>query len=155
MEIILEIVLPFAGFILAVIGAWDKLKVGLKYYQLKRSEKIVKRAQKELERIEFYAADTGHLVAYEFKQLFCLLMVIFFVSVIDIAPPDRVAGNEFRITITAIFCWLSGFFVGNAVRVANYVLRSEELKEKARKLIASHESSTNNPIQPNASASAD
>lgn len=155
MNILLNFILPIAGFILAVIGAWDKLEIGIRYYKSKRSERVLRRAQKEFEMIEFYSGDTGHLVAYEFKQLFFLLTVIFFASVIDIAPPDRVADNEFRMFITAIFCWLSGFFVGNGVRVANYVIKNKALKEKAQKTIDIHEKITNKSMQPTTNESVD
>lgn len=155
MDIFLNIVLPIVGFILAVIGAWDKLSIGLKYYKSKRAERIIRRAKKEIEKIEYYEGNTGHLVAYQFKQLFFLLTVIFFVSVIGLAPPDKIVGNELQVLFTAIFCWLAGFFVGNAVRVANYVLKSDKLKEKARRKIALHESCANVSFQPTTNTSAD
>lgn len=78
MEILLNYIIPVFGFVLALIGAWDKLIIGLKYYNHRRIDRLLKKANLDLERIEKYQASSVHLIAYEFKQLFSLVTVVFF-----------------------------------------------------------------------------
>ncbi|MCE7556431.1 hypothetical protein [Aliivibrio fischeri] len=140
MEIILEIVLPVLGFILAIVGAWDKLLIALSYLSTKNSSFQLKLAQFELKEIEKFNSSTNYLVAYQFKQLFLIIAVLLFITLLNSSFfQDYITNIEVILYIQLALCWLAGFFSGQAIQATNYVLNRKFLTEKNEKIRKKYE----------------
>lgn len=131
MDIIVEFVLPILGFILAIIGAWDKLRFSIKYISNKRSVSQLKLAEFELERIEKYNSSLNYLVAYLFKHLFSIIIVLLGVMLVNSFPiMVELESNKVLFNFHLVLCWLAGFFSGQAMRAINCVLHKDQLIAK-------------------------
>ncbi|MUL04402.1 hypothetical protein GNP89_19780 [Aliivibrio fischeri] len=140
MEIILEIVLPVLGFILAIVGAWDKLLIALSYLLNKNSSFQLKLAQFELKEIGKFNSSTNYLVAYQFKQLFLIIVVLLFITLLNSsALQGYIANIEAILYMQLALCWFAGFFSGQAIQAANYVLKQKMLTEKNEKILKKYE----------------
>lgn len=128
MALFLEVILPILGFLIAIFGAWDKLVTGIKYINKKQTERSLNIYRNKLHAIEFYNEEPLRLIAYEFKQLFLLIAIIFLVSILNVTPPKEFLGNEMMVVSSHSFSVLAGYFIGNALRVTNYVINHKKLK---------------------------
>ena len=136
MDVIWEIIIPVLGFVLAIVGAWDKLSIGFKFFSHKRSQTKLKLAEFELEQVEKYNSSAVYLVAYEFKQLFLIIIVLLAVMLVN-SSPILVDYNDPKWILNAhlVLCWFAGFFSGRAMQAVNYVLKKEKLKAKNEAIV--------------------
>jgi hypothetical protein len=54
MDVVFTFKIPILGFALAIVGAWDKLVFGFKYFSKKQAERKLKLAQLDLDEVEKY-----------------------------------------------------------------------------------------------------
>ncbi|EIU6780180.1 hypothetical protein IC830_06505 [Vibrio parahaemolyticus] len=131
MDMIFEVILPILGFILAIVGAWDKLRFGIKYITTKRSVSQLKLAEFELEKIEKYNSSLNYFVAYQFKHLFSIIIVLLAVMLVNSFPIlVELESHKVLFSFHLALCWLAGFFSGQAMRAINCVLHKDKLTSK-------------------------
>ncbi|HAS6387133.1 hypothetical protein QX220_21330 [Vibrio vulnificus] len=131
MEVVFEVILPIFGFVLAIVGAWDKLRIGIKYVSHRRTIVKLKLAEYELEKIDKYNNSVVYFVAYELKQLFSIVIVLLAIMLVNSFP--NITGFEspkFLFNAQLVLVWLAGYFSGQAMQAINYVLKKDKLKSK-------------------------
>ena len=130
MDVVFTFIIPILGFILAVIGAWDKLKVGFKYFSKKQVERKLRLAQFDLTEVEKYNTNQSLLIAFLFKQVVLFLSAIFFISILDLIPLTAPVVLQVKAMIFGFMSAAVGFITGRIFRVTNYVIDYDKIKER-------------------------
>ncbi len=130
MDVIFTFVIPILGFVLAIIGAWDKLVFGIRSFSQKRTDRKLKKLKYDLEQLKSYNENQPLLIAYLFKQTFMVIIVVFFAALVSRFPEGQVADQSVKIALSAILSWAIGFFAGRGIRVANFVINHDKIKQE-------------------------
>jgi len=130
MDVVFTFIIPIIGFILAVVGAWDKLVFGFKYFSKKRTERQLKKLKFDLDILNKYNEQQNILIAYLFKQTFLLIIIVLFASLIPVLPEANLDDKIAKYGMSAVLSWFAGFFAGRGIRVTNFVVNYEKNKSK-------------------------
>jgi hypothetical protein len=129
-------VIPIASFVLALFSAWEKPIIAANNYKSKPADRNVPFPKQELQRTKYYESKSVYFSAYVFKQIIYLLMVMFYISEIGVAPLEILLINKPKFMTAILASFTAGFVSGKIIHFCNIILILQKITKELESQIA-------------------